>query len=182
MSAKQGKSLGPSRGFIGPLGDDIPSIFPIVAGLLIFIGGMFYALQKYDERNDYLALKKAGMEIAYSIMEKGVMLPGTSGEPGNFTELCESRAMPLAQKNLVSFAVSVQKCCGVLATAPDVTKSEKGYPHAMTNTPCTNAPCVSCPNGVNVTRNPVTLTYPVTIPYGANWFGPGIVNIIVWRG
>jgi len=139
-----------------------------MAGLLIFIGGMFYALQKYDERNEYLSLKKAGIEIAYSIMEKGVI------EPDSFVELCSGRAKPLAEKNMINFAISVQKCCAALET----NDRNAALRHEAAYQLCTNG----ATRDSQMPRNPITLTYPVTIPYKENQFGPAIVNIIVWRG
>ncbi len=42
------------KGFIGPIGDDLPSLIPIVTGLVIFFSVFVLTLNTYNEKNDYL--------------------------------------------------------------------------------------------------------------------------------
>lgn len=42
------------KGFIGPIGDDLPSLIPIVTGLVIFFSIFVLTLNTYNEKNDYL--------------------------------------------------------------------------------------------------------------------------------
>jgi len=42
------------RGFIGPIGDDLPSLIPIVTGLVIFFSIFVLTLNTYNEKNNYL--------------------------------------------------------------------------------------------------------------------------------
>lgn len=42
------------RGFLGPIGDDLPSLIPIVTGLVIFFSVFVLTLNTYNEKDDYL--------------------------------------------------------------------------------------------------------------------------------
>lgn len=42
------------RGFIGPIGDDLPSLIPIVTGLVIFFSVFVLTLNTYNEKNVFL--------------------------------------------------------------------------------------------------------------------------------
>jgi hypothetical protein len=42
------------RGFLGPIGDDLPSLIPIVTGLVIFFSIFVLTLNTYNEKNNYL--------------------------------------------------------------------------------------------------------------------------------
>jgi hypothetical protein len=42
------------KGFIGPIGDDLPSLIPIVTGLVIFFSVFVLTMNTYNEKNDYL--------------------------------------------------------------------------------------------------------------------------------
>lgn len=42
------------KGFIGPIGDDLPSLIPIVTGLVIFFSIFVLTLNTYNEKNVFL--------------------------------------------------------------------------------------------------------------------------------
>lgn len=92
------------RGFIGPIGDDIPSIFPIMAGIVLFIATLIYANNEFNEKNAGINLRKAGLDMAYIVVEKGYV------NQGGFDETCEDLLKPSAKKNNVFFAVMLRDC------------------------------------------------------------------------
>ena len=164
-------------GFIGPLGDDIPSIFPVVAGVLLFFMSIGTATVRIDERNNYLSLKRAGMDIAYAAMIKGKITQE------DFKKLCDSTLKEVAKRNAIYFAVTIQDCC------PDIGSGKKYSPFKTRNDfgLCTNEEAI---NRGSTPKNFINFVHPIAVaieggptgPYGALYFRPGIVNVIVWRG
>lgn len=61
------------RGFIGPLGDDLPSILPILLGLMLFFAAYQYAMGIYDERVAKTDVLKGGMEVAKAALAGGLV-------------------------------------------------------------------------------------------------------------
>jgi hypothetical protein len=55
------------RGFIGPLGDDFPAIFPIAMGLMFFFGAISLTYLNYTDKRDTATLMRANLA-----MSKGV--------------------------------------------------------------------------------------------------------------
>lgn len=55
------------RGFIGPLGDDFPAIFPIALGLMFFFGAITIAYNAYDYKNTQSNLIRANIMISRSV-------------------------------------------------------------------------------------------------------------------
>ncbi|MFH1257842.1 MAG: hypothetical protein V1658_02805, partial [Candidatus Micrarchaeota archaeon] len=94
------------KGFIGPLGDDIPSIFPIVAGVLMFIATLGYVYTQQEIRNDYLQVRSGTLEMSYIITEKGFMTDG------QFDSKCNDDITPAASRRAIEFAVILKKYCG----------------------------------------------------------------------
>jgi len=92
------------RGFIGPIGDDIPSIFPIIMGIILFIATLIYANNEFSSKNAAINLRKAGLDIAYIVIEKGYV------NQGGFDETCKDLIIPSAKKNNVFFAVMLRDC------------------------------------------------------------------------
>ncbi len=100
------------KGFIGPLGDDIPSIFPIIAGITLFIGAIIYANNEVGLRNANLHLRQSGLELSYIALQKGFVTSAS------FTDTCEKLVKPTAQKNSVKFAIILRDCTQLGVTDP----------------------------------------------------------------
>ena len=92
------------KGFIGPIGDDIPSIFPIIAGITLFIGTIFYANAEAASKASQLNLRKSALELSYVALEKGYI------DSISFAQDCDSLAKPVAQKDGVQFALVLTNC------------------------------------------------------------------------
>jgi hypothetical protein len=61
------------KGFIGPLGDDLPSIISILLALSLFFSGVIYSLDVYNQKLSDMELLKGSVEIARVIMENGTV-------------------------------------------------------------------------------------------------------------
>jgi hypothetical protein len=92
------------RGFIGPIGDDIPSIFPIMAGIVLFIATLIYAQDEFGAKNAEINLRKAGLDMSYIVLEKGYIIQGSFGDT------CDGLLVPASEKGGVFFAVMLRDC------------------------------------------------------------------------
>jgi hypothetical protein len=61
------------RGFIGPLGDDFPAIFPIALGLMFFFASISVAYDSYYYKDTQSTLLRANVMISRSVRQQGVM-------------------------------------------------------------------------------------------------------------
>ncbi len=61
------------KGFIGPLGDDLPSILPILLGLMLFFAAYQYSMGIYDERVAKTDVLKGGIEVSKAALAGGLI-------------------------------------------------------------------------------------------------------------
>ncbi len=61
------------KGFIGPLGDDFPAIFPIALGLMFFFASISIAYDNYNYKADQATLIRANIMISRSARQQSVM-------------------------------------------------------------------------------------------------------------
>ncbi len=73
-----------SRGYLGPIGDDIPSLIPILVGLITFFAAFTFTLNEYNSRTNSFAADRDTLIIANAL--KGDSYLATSEE---FTDACE---------------------------------------------------------------------------------------------
>jgi len=173
--------------FIGPLGDDIPSIFPIVLGVIIFIGTILYANSAYNARNADLHLRKTALALAYTATEKGTL------SIQEFQKLCENSFKPYAAHAGTKFAVVLKRHCNKI----DLFNQNPFYSNYSGNAGlCTNAvfkstSINSTPGMAGVStaiadevKNAVVLNYPVAVncpQENSATLGLGVINVIVWQ-
>ncbi len=55
------------RGYIGPLGDDFPSLFPLLLGLLVFFSSLAMAYMVYDAKDSNVKAMRANVMISRSV-------------------------------------------------------------------------------------------------------------------
>ena len=55
------------RGYIGPIGDDFPSIFPLLLGLLIFFSALYVAYLSYQSKNDAVQCMRANLMMSRAV-------------------------------------------------------------------------------------------------------------------
>jgi len=65
MAAPLGAAKG-RRGYIGPLGDDFPAIFPIAMGLMVFFSAITLTYDYYNTKRDIALLMEANVALAKS--------------------------------------------------------------------------------------------------------------------
>ena len=52
------------RGFIGPIGDDLPSLIMIVLALTLFFSGVVFCLNAYNQKIDNMHILTGAMDIS----------------------------------------------------------------------------------------------------------------------
>ncbi|MFH0971246.1 MAG: hypothetical protein V1835_01635 [Candidatus Micrarchaeota archaeon] len=180
------------KGFIGPLGDDIPSIFPIVAGVLLFITSLMYITSQVDQRNAYLDVRAATLRMSYIATDKGYM------EDLQFTSKCTNDFKPFAGKNNIEFAVILKKYCGPIKFADDenlkITRRQIDWGNGV-QVPISDMICSSnasiegvAPEDVHAAnplafpfRDTVILSYPIAVDCGNALRGLGLISVAGWR-
>jgi hypothetical protein len=72
-----------NKGFIGPVGDDLPSLTPLIFGLLMFFGAFTTAFTSFDQRNSDFSSDIEVLKISKQLESNGYIY---SFE--NFKDLC----------------------------------------------------------------------------------------------
>ncbi len=93
------------KGFVGPLGDDIPGIFPIVLGVVLFVSSLLYANTQVQNTNNQLNLRSAGLSLSYVISQNAYL---TSS---NFQTDCKNTWQPYAKNLNLKFIIVVKTYC-----------------------------------------------------------------------
>lgn len=176
------------RGFIGPLGDDIPAIFPIVAGVLIFITSLIYIYGQVDERNKYLEIRTSSLKLSYIVSEKGLM------DNDQFAAKCEGEMKAFAKKKNLQFLVLLKKYCdGVeLGENKALTIEEhqfaEGGPLLRDLICSSKASIEGAGTGETIaipeTRS-IAMSYPIAVQCGeglSSLRGLGMVTVAMWQG
>ncbi|MBI5177426.1 hypothetical protein HY995_05065 [Candidatus Micrarchaeota archaeon] len=171
------------KGAISPIADDIPSIFPIVASVLLFLGAVAYAGGVINERNNYLEIRKAGLGLSDVVLAKGYL--------GNddFKSQCSVSYTEFAKRKSVKFFISLKKFCRYVdfssAQNPFVPVTRyNGVPpndYSVTGLVCPTSGVVG-PSGPP-TKNFQSLVFPVAVDCKADGSqkGLGVVTLVVWR-
>jgi hypothetical protein len=173
------------HGLIGPLGDDIPSMFPIIAGIMIFIVSFIYISDQLAARNIYLELRKTTLQMSYIATEKGYM------SNNEFDEKCDYQFKPFASKNSLSFAVILKKYCGTVKFTDQETliiRKETVNGELIEDRLCTSDDAIllaqqTAPQGtpIDITnKNPIIMSYPIAVDCGNSLRGLGIISVAVW--
>jgi hypothetical protein len=194
------------RGAIGPIGDDIPSIFPIVAGVLLFMSTALYASNQLSERNSYLELSKAGIGLSYVVLSSPYM------RDDFFKGECTQTYRDYAARRRVDFLITVKKFCHYTDLNGDIFSVKNPYPPHLsldtgvyagdggyhhlglacgsdsTNWNAAQAPCAGGVCNLLLTgkqpKNFQSFNFPIAVDCGKQepFVGVGTLNIIVWRG
>ncbi|VVB70267.1 Uncharacterised protein [uncultured archaeon] len=91
--------------FIGPLGDDIPSIFPLVTGILILISSIAFLSNEISSINSFIELRKSILSISDLMLQSGYISNQT------FETLCD-QVKNYASDRGYNIFVRLQKGCG----------------------------------------------------------------------
>jgi hypothetical protein len=188
------------RGQIGAIGDDFPSIFPIVFGVLIFVGTMVYALNQVQQRNDYLNLEKSTLSLSNVVMESGYTTDA------GFASACTSTYIVTANRQGINAIITVKKFCPTsMGGLGSVNLSSnifdvQGINPSLAYDPSAGLYCSSAPNNApnyyagcagnpnflpnnGCPQNFEVLNFPIAVdcaPQQGNIVGVGMVNVIGW--
>ncbi len=61
------------KGFIGPIGDDLPSIIALMLAMGLFFSSVVYVINVYNQKIADMDLLKGSIEIGRAVMDKGVL-------------------------------------------------------------------------------------------------------------
>lgn len=56
-----------ARGYLGPIGDDIPSLIPIIVGLITFFAAFTFTLNEFNQRSNSFSADRDTLVIANSL-------------------------------------------------------------------------------------------------------------------
>ncbi|MBM3282494.1 MAG: hypothetical protein FJY86_04115 [Candidatus Diapherotrites archaeon] len=64
---KYTRSTQSSRGYLGPIGDDIPSLIPIIVGMITFFAAFTFTLNEYNQRSASFSADRDTLIIANAL-------------------------------------------------------------------------------------------------------------------
>jgi hypothetical protein len=109
---KRGNSRALRKGFLGPIGDDLPSLIPLVFALIIFFYAFTFAWNAFDQKNRFFDDSREVLDLA-SIMKGNSYVSGLD----KFNENCAKAQSGVKR---IKFAVGlVELSSNPLAGAPD---------------------------------------------------------------
>ncbi len=190
------------RAFIGPLGDDIPSIFPIVFAVLLFTGTIIYANELISGKAKALETREGTLSLSYIVTEKGFI------DKATLQESCAQKVDARAASLNVKYLITLKRFCDGIPIDPnnDDPLSKLNPYHTKESSPfyldssdragrtwfyCTNAQEVkdyaSSHGGSAMLPQPqqsVVMSFPIAVPCpDADSYtnGLGVVNVITWK-
>ncbi len=61
------------KGFIGPLGDDLPSLIAIMLALTLFFSGLTFSMNVFDQKRERARLMKGALDISRVIIKEKIL-------------------------------------------------------------------------------------------------------------
>ncbi len=185
------------KGYIGPLGDDIPSIFPIVFSILIFTGTIIYANQLISDKAKQLEIRDGLISLSYLVTEKGFI------DNATLEKTCEGKVKPRAASLSVKYLITLKRFCDGIPIDPSNSNNPNLNPYYSKNPVDKVSPFYLdysnevgetwfyCSNLKNLPAGlypqpgqSVLASFPIAVPCPyANSFtsGLGVVNVITWK-
>ncbi|MFH1056204.1 MAG: hypothetical protein V1717_00150 [Candidatus Micrarchaeota archaeon] len=185
-----------SKGFIGPLGDDIPSIFPIVFAVLLFGGTVIYANQVISEKASALETREGAVSLSYLVTEKGFL------SDAELEKICTEKIEARAASLKVRYLITLKRFCDGIpvdftSSDPDLNpygNGEKASPFYLDTSLVAGETWFYCSNSEEVEttgtglfeqpKQSILLSFPVAVPcpnYDSFTSGLGVVNVITWK-
>ncbi len=87
------------KGFIGPIGDDLPSLIAVMLALTIFFSGLTFAMRTFNRKQRDVRLLQGGLDISRSIIQDPII--DIEGDMGNPVDKSEART--IAENNDLAF-------------------------------------------------------------------------------
>lgn len=173
------------KSMIGPLGDDIPSIFPIVAAVLLFTGTILYSLDLVQQKNTYLEIRRGATALSYAVTEKGFV------DNQTFKDACEAQLKPLGEAKLVIFLITVKRFCDGIPLIELSDPTSVTSPYYVETSDNDNQTWLYCTNNASIQpglfpepKRVTAMNYPVAVPCpdaDSPTRGIGIINVIAWK-
>lgn len=85
------------KGFVGPIGDDLPSLIAIMLALTLFFTGLTFAMRTFNSRQRDVRLMQGGLDISRAIIRDPVI----NYSSNELTGIPEARA--IARNNELAF-------------------------------------------------------------------------------
>jgi hypothetical protein len=79
-----------NRGFIGPIGDDLPSLIMIVLALTLFFSGVLFCLNAYNQKIDNANLLTGAMDISRAVTINGLVSNNLVSEREKARDIAQS--------------------------------------------------------------------------------------------
>lgn len=103
------------KGFIGPIGDDLPSVIAIVLALSIFFSALLFSLNVYNQKIENLDLLKGAIEISRTLTVDGLMPVDWSSTQG---QSLKDKASVIAASYGLHFNVAYKSTSGTSCPDP----------------------------------------------------------------
>ena len=100
------------KGFLGPIGDDLPSLIPLLFGLMIFFGTYSFALSEFTLENQEINNKLEVFQVSRVLRTDGLV---DSFE--DFNRLCDS--IPLTSVKFKAGLINVSENQGLSVASRD---------------------------------------------------------------
>jgi len=85
------------KGFVGPIGDDLPSLIAIMLALTLFFTGLTFAMRTFNSRQRDVRLMQGGLDISRAIIRDPVI----NYSPNDLSDIPEAKA--IARNNELEF-------------------------------------------------------------------------------
>ncbi len=174
------------RGYIGPIGDDFPSIFPLLFGLLIFFSSLFMAYSAYQAKDNTVQAMKANIMISRAVRYQVVF------DGDYWRQACQlAMAMRGDYKTHVAMWISVEKkgWRGRIFLMPNILKyrsfpavcplDKKFWGNSISGQWVPESRAQDVILNITKGRTAITMTYPVIWKSGTN--EPAKLVVVTWR-
>lgn len=61
------------RAFIGPIGDDLPSLIAVMLALTLFFSGLTFAMQTFNQKQEKVNLLKGSIDVSRALIKEPVI-------------------------------------------------------------------------------------------------------------
>jgi len=190
-----GERMKKLKGYIGPLGDDIPSIFPIVFAVLIFTGTIIYANQLISSKAKQLEIREGAVSLSYLVTETGFTKAET------LEKACDEKVKPRAASLSVKYLITLKRFCDGIpidfkSTAselnPYTPETEKTSTFYIDKSTLAGETWTWCSNDLEIPasglfeqpKDSVLMSFPVAVPcpdFDSFTNGLGVVNVVAWK-
>ncbi len=195
---RQSKPFASMKGFIGPIGDDLPSLVPIVVSLLLFFTTFTLALNTYNTKNALLNQQTEMTSVARELKGDSLIL-GVDW----FEEKCKSLKMKRYPNNFIAaiydsdvdMSVIMADFLGISASSPTMDPTSATLLKSISQSDgspkpfyCEYRKVGAQPFAAGSKKKYQVRFYPVAVQYGftlgtttSHLIIPGLMAMVVWE-